>query len=55
MESLGSRSIRGRDRERERERERIHRKKTLLKKDILNLYVCSLYLRVFNEHVLYKS
>ena len=52
MESLGSRSIRGRERERERERGK-HRKNSI--KKILNLYECSLYIHVFNEHVLYKS
>ena len=51
MESLGLRSIRGR--ERERERERIHRKKNYIQKALTR---CNTqYMCVFNEHVLYKS
>ena len=44
MESLGSRSIRGRDREREREREYTE---TTLFKNMLNLYTCVCSMNTF--------
>ena len=40
--------------ERHRERERVNTQKALFKKYALN-QMCALYIRVFNEHVLYKS
>ena len=48
MESLGSRSIRRRDRVREKHRKKLYSEK-------YSISMCALYIRVFNEHVLYKS
>ena len=40
--------------ERRRRRERERNTENSIQR-MLNLYVCSVYIRVFNEHVLYKS